>query len=106
MSEGSSHGGRSGRVLRTTIVVLAALVTVAVFVILVVVPEVAGWMGTAFAPGLGLRTTAVIAFFLTVGLFVLLALVAGDGMAGELEVMIAAFFGFFTTFWLLIAWLF
>lgn len=106
MSEGSSRAGRSGRVLRTIIVGLAALVAVGLFVILVVAPEVAGWMDTAFAPGLGLRTAAVIAFFLTVGLFVLLALVAGDGMAGELEVMIAAFFGFFTSFWLLIAWLF
>jgi hypothetical protein len=41
-----------------------------------------------------------------VALFVLLALVAGEGLVGELEVMIGAFFAFFMTFWLLIAWLF
>jgi hypothetical protein len=109
MSEGSSRArrrGRSGRVLRAAIAAMLALVAVALFVLLVVIPEMAGWAEAAFAPGIGLRTAAVIAFFLTVALFVLLALVAGEGLVGELEVMIGAFFAFFMTFWLLIAWLF
>ncbi|HEX2256935.1 MAG TPA: hypothetical protein VHG92_09620 [Afifellaceae bacterium] len=106
MSDSPTRAGRSGRIVRATILALVALVAVALFVFLVVIPELAGWADVAFAPGVGLRTAAVISFFLTVALFVLLALVAGDGLLGELEVMIAAFFGFFTSFWLLIAWLF
>jgi hypothetical protein len=104
--EGRPRARRSGSVARTIIVSLLALLAVGLFVLLVVVPELAGFAETAFADGIGLRTAAVIAFFVTVGLFVLLALVAGDGLAGELEVMIGAFFGFFTTLWLLVAWLF
>ena len=97
---------RSGRVLRIAGAALLALLAVGLFMLLVVLPELASFTETAFADGVGLRTASVIAFFLTVGLFVLLALVGGDGIAGELEVMIGAFFGFFTAFWLLIAWLF
>lgn len=106
MSHDTPRADRPGRLLRAILLGLVALVAVALFVVLVVVPELAGWAETAFAPGIGLRTAAVISFFVTVALFVLLAVVAGDGLAGELEVMIGAFFGFFTTFWLLIAWLF
>jgi hypothetical protein len=107
MSEGSRpRAGRSGGVVRTIVVALLALLAIGLFVLLVVVPELAGFAETAFADGIGLRTAAVIAFFVTFALFVLLALVAGDGLAGELEVMIGAFFGFFAVLWLLIAWLF
>lgn len=105
-AEARPRAGRSGRIARTILVTVLALLAVGLFVLLVVVPEVAGLAETAFAHGVGLRTASVIAFFLTVGLFVLLALVGGDGLAGELEVMIGAFFGFFTTLWLLMAWLF
>lgn len=63
-------------------------------------------MATAFAPGVGLREAAVWGFGVTVALFVLFALVAGDGLFGEIQFMLASFFGFFLVLTLLIAWVF
>ncbi len=60
----------------------------------------------ALAPGIGLKQAVIWGFFITVGLFVLFALVAGDGIVGELHFMLSAFFSFFAIFTLLIAWIF
>jgi len=60
----------------------------------------------ALAPGIGLRTAAVWGFGVTVGLFVLFALVAGDGLFGEIQFMLGSFFAFFLVLTLLIAWVF
>jgi len=59
-----------------------------------------------FEPGMGLKTAAVVAFFVTLALFIVLALVAGDGLLGELQYMIAGFGSFFVVLWLMIAWIF
>ncbi len=75
---------------------------------------VLGWLGgplisavsAALEPGLGLKQAVIWGFFVTVGLFVLFALVAGDGIVGELHFMLGAFFSFFAIFTLLIAWIF
>jgi hypothetical protein len=48
----------------------------------------------------------VIAFFVTIGVFVTLAVTAGDGLIGEFQFMIAGFGGFFVVLWLMIAWIF
>ena len=37
---------------------------------------------------------------------VAMAVVAGEGLVGELQFMIPGFIGFFVIFWLLIAWIF
>ncbi len=63
-------------------------------------------MAVAFAPGVGLREAAVWGFGVTVALFVLFALVAGDGVFGEIQFMLGSFFGFFLVLTLLIAWVF
>ena len=63
-------------------------------------------MAAAFAPGVGLREAAVWGFGVTVALFVLFALVAGDGVFGEIQFMLSSFFGFFLVLTLLIAWVF
>lgn len=59
-----------------------------------------------FAPGMGLRTAALWGFGVTVALFVLFAIVAGDGLLGEIQFMLGSFFGFFVIITLLIAWVF
>jgi len=45
-------------------------------------------------------------FGVTVALFVLFALVAGDSLIGEIQYMLGSFFGFFLILTLLIAWVF
>lgn len=60
----------------------------------------------ALAPGMGLKTAVLWGFGVTVALFVVFALVAGDGLVGELPFMLGAFFLFFVVFSLLIAWIF
>jgi len=100
---GRAAGGRGWR---TALVLLVALALLGAFVALVALPELAAYHERALAPGIGLRPASLFAFGLTVTLFVLLALVAGDGLVGEFEVMIGAFFGFFGVLTLLIAWAF
>ena len=57
-------------------------------------------------PGVGLKTAATWSFGVTVVMFVLFALVAGDGLLGELQFMLVGFFLFFAIITLLIAWIF
>jgi hypothetical protein len=76
------------------------LLGVAVFV------YVAPGIYEAFASGLGLRTAAIISFFVTMTCLVILGAVSGDGMLGELPTMIGGFFLFFLFFWLMTAWVF
>lgn len=58
------------------------------------------------APGLGLRTSALIAFVVTLVVVVIMAIAAGEGLLGEIQYMLAGFAGFFVILWLLIAWIF
>ena len=57
-------------------------------------------------PGVGVKTAAVISFFITFITLVVFAIFAGDGIIGEIQFMIAGFFTFFVIFWFLIAWIF
>ncbi|MPY69751.1 MAG: hypothetical protein GEU92_06670 [Alphaproteobacteria bacterium] len=57
-------------------------------------------------PGLGLKASAVISFIVTLVVLVVMAVVAGEGLIGELQFMILGFAGFFLVLWLLIAWIF
>ena len=69
-------------------------------------PELARIGDDIFSEGLGLKDAAIIAFFLSVGLLVLFALVAGDGLLGEVQFLLASYVGMFVINWLLIAWIF
>lgn len=60
----------------------------------------------ALAPGVGLRTAAVISFVVTLAVMLVMALVAGEGIVGEIQFMIVGFAGFFVVLWVLIAWIF
>ena len=59
-----------------------------------------------FEPGLGLKGAAIVSFFVTIIIFVIFAVTAGDGLLGEIQYMIGGFFTFFIIFWLMIAWIF
>jgi len=96
-------GNRSD--LRILAVILAAAVALIGILALVGGPLVQE-AAAAFAPGIGLKAAAVWGFGVTVGLFVLFALVAGDGLFGEIQFMLGSFFAFFVVVTLLIAWVF
>ena len=60
----------------------------------------------ALEPGIGLKSAAVWSFGITFVMFVLFAIVAGDGLLGEIQFMLGGFFLFFIIITLLIAWVF
>jgi hypothetical protein len=86
--------------LFAAIVVIVALAGAALFFF--GGPLIAAHLG----PGVGLRTAALIAFFVTLGVLAVMAIVAGEGLIGEIQFMIIGFAGFFLVLWLLIAWIF
>lgn len=85
---------------------LVSLVLIGVVGILFLFPAFTEIVSSGFAPGLGLRDSAVISFFITLVLMVVLAIAAGDGLVGEIQFMVGGFFAFFLIIWLLLAWLF
>lgn len=60
----------------------------------------------ALDQGVGLKDAAIASFALTVVLFLVFAVAAGDGLLGELQFMLAGFFAFFVIITVLIAWVF
>ena len=94
---------------RSDLKILVSLLLVALLVVGLVVAFGAPFLHSAmavFEPGVGLRTAAIWSFVATVVLFILFALVAGDGLIGELQFMLSGFFLFFAVITLLIAWVF
>ena len=89
-------------------IALALLLLVVLFVAasVLIAPMASDFNAKYFAEGLGLKDAAVISFFVTTVLMVVLALAAGDGLLGELQFMIGAFVSFFVVIWLLVAWIF
>lgn len=90
------------KLLAVALLVVALLLgALIVFFLPAAAPAVA-----ALNEGMGLKAAVPWGFGLTVGLFVLLAIVAGDGLLGELQFMLGSFFSFFLVLTLLIAWVF
>jgi len=85
-----------------TLAVLAAAAVVAVVAAVVLLSG----LGAALAPGVGLRSAAIASFVLTVVILVVFLFAAGDGLLGEIQFVLPAFFVFFVFNWLLIAWVF
>jgi hypothetical protein len=56
--------------------------------------------------GLGLKESAIIAFFITIVVMIVFAIAAGDSLIGEIQYMLGGFFSFFLLVWFLIAWVF
>jgi len=94
---------------RSDLKILAlVLVATAVFIAVAVTfggPLLAD-LATAVEPGIGIKEAAKWSFGVTVVMFLLFAVVAGDGIIGELPFMLLGFFAFFVIIMLLIAWVF
>jgi hypothetical protein len=94
---------------RNDLKILALLLGTALAMLVIVIafagPLVSG-IAAAFDEGVGLKTAAIWSFFVTVVLLLLFAVVAGEGLLGELQYMLGAFFSFFALITLLIAWVF
>lgn len=84
------------------VVVSGLLVSIAV----IELPMIATDVGEIFAPGLGLRTAAIIAAIVSFLVLVVFAIVSGDGLIGEIQFVIPGFFLFFLFFWVMTAWVF
>ena len=94
---------------RNDLKILALFLGTALAVLVVVLTlggQLVGEVTAAFDEGVGLKTAAVWSFLVTVVLLVVFALVAGEGLLGELQFMLGAFFSFFALITLLIAWVF
>lgn len=69
-------------------------------------PTIFEFLDATFGAGLGIKQAAPIAFGVTIIVFILFAVAAGDGLLGELQYMLGAFGLFFLCLWLGIAWVF
>jgi hypothetical protein len=90
------------RLALIVMVVAVGLGAVAMFFL----PATFDAVGQAFEPGLGLRTSVIIGFFISVAIIAFFAVVAGDSFFGELETMVVAFLLFFVIFSITTAWVF
>ena len=91
---------------RKILLSLTVLLVILVLSITFIFPSFLQILSTNTANGLGLKDSAVISFFVSLVLVAILALVSGDGLLGEVQFVLAAFFLFFIVFWLMIAWIF
>ena len=98
---GTANRGDLKLLAVVVLIAVLALVLLAMFLLPAATPIV----GT-LNPGLGIRESVPWGFGLTVALIAFFALVAGDGLIGELQFMLGAFFSFFLILTLLIAWVF
>lgn len=91
---------------RKIAIVLVSLVVLVGVAAMLLLPSLAEFSASYLEPGMGLKTAAIVAFFVTVVLFLVFAVASGDGLLGELQFMLLGFFLFFVIFWLMIAWIF
>jgi hypothetical protein len=91
---------------RSLAIVLIGLLLVLGIAAALALPIVSAMAATHFAPGLGLKDAAAIAFAITTVLMIIFAVAAGDGFIGEIQFMLLGFFAFFVVIWLMMAWVF
>jgi len=91
---------------RKILISLTVLLVILILSILFIFPSFLQIMSAGTETGLGLKDSAVVSFFVSLVLVAILALVSGDGLLGEVQFVLAAFFIFFIVFWLMIAWIF
>ena len=91
---------------RKILLTLTVLFIILILSIIFIFPSFLEILSTSTATGLGLKDSAVVSFFVSLVLVAILAIVSGDGLLGEVQFVIAAFFLFFIVFWLMIAWIF
>ena len=98
-----AHDRKQARGLAVALIILLLALGVAA---LLAMPLLAEFHAAELAPGVGMKTAAIISFVLTLLVLVVFAVAAGDGPIGELQFMLLGFFAFFLVLWLLIAWVF
>ncbi|MCW9015244.1 MAG: hypothetical protein OQL06_15865 [Gammaproteobacteria bacterium] len=91
---------------RKIAIALIALVLVLGVAILLMLPMLSEIVTVHLSPGLGLKDSAVISFFVTVVIMIVFAITSGDGLLGEIQFILGGFFLFFVIIWLLVAWIF
>lgn len=91
---------------RKIAIVLVAIVLLSGLAFALLLPSLSEFSVAYLEPGLGLKTAAVVSFFVTIVLFLVFAVAGGDGLLGELQFMLLGFFLFFIILWLMIAWIF
>ena len=91
---------------RKIAIALVALVLILAVAVLLMLPALGEIAAVHLSPGLGLKDSAVIAFFVTLVIMIVFAVASGDGLLGEIQFMLGAFFLFFVIIWLLVAWIF
>ena len=91
---------------RKILLTLTVLFIILILSIIFIFPSFLEILSTSTSSGLGLKDSAVVSFFVTLVLVTILTLVSGDGLLGEVQFVLAAFFLFFIVFWLMIAWIF
>lgn len=91
---------------RKIAIALIALVLVLGVAILLMLPMLSEIVSVHLSPGLGLKDSAIISFFVTVVIMIVFAVSSGDGLLGEIQFILGGFFLFFVIIWLLVAWIF
>ena len=91
---------------RKILLSLTVLFIILILSIIFMFPQFFEILSTSTSTGLGLKDSAVVSFFVSLVLVTVLAMVSGDGLLGEVQFVVVAFFLFFIVFWLMIAWIF
>jgi len=91
---------------RKIAIALISLVIVLGVAILLMLPTLTEIVSVHLSPGLGLKDSAVISFFVTIVIMIVFAVLSGDGLLGEIQFILGGFFLFFVIIWLLVAWIF
>jgi hypothetical protein len=103
VGESDNKDKDESRKIAIALISLVIALGVAILLMLTILAEVAA---VHFSPGLGLKGSAVISFFVTVVVMIVFAMSSGDGLLGEIQFILGGFFLFFVIIWLSIAWIF
>ncbi len=87
-------------------IALTLLVIVLSVAVLLMLPLLSEIVTIHLSPGLGLKASAVISFFVTIITLIVFAVAAGDGLLGEIQFILGDFLLFFLIIWISIVWIF
>ena len=91
---------------RKIAIILIALVIVLGIAILLMLPVLSNIITVHLSPGMGLKDSAIISFFVTTVIMIVFAISSGDGLLGEIQFILGGFFLVFIIIWFLVAWIF
>lgn len=100
------HDNKDKHQARKLAIAFAGLIVLLGIASFLILPMLGEFTAVHFSPGLGLKESAVLSFFITMVVMVVLAIAAGDGLLGEIQFILGGFFLFFVIVWLMVAWIF